>query len=168
MGISNMGGNMEGTPISVIRNDVRSDVRNDVINDSLQQPTDKINRIKKIVSKINKEDVEEKKQKKIKIPETDTDTEEIIVEKKKTKKKEIVEKESSFNYIDLLKDAGIIWVIYMILSINILKNFIAKYVKWINPNEEGVVPFSGIAVYGLILTLIFIITKFSLIKFDKY
>lgn len=164
MGISNMGGNMEGTPISMIR----KDVSNDVINDSLQQPTDKINRIKKIVSKINKEDIEEKKQKKKKIPETDTDTEEIIVDKKKTKNKEIVEKEYSFNYIDLLKDAGIIWLIYMVLSINILKNFIARYVKWINPNEEGVVPFSGIAVYGLILTLIFIITKFSLIKFDKY
>ena len=49
-----------------------------------------------------------------------------------------------------------------------IKNFIAKYITALNPNEEGVVTFKGVVVYGFLLALLYLITKFSLKHFDKY
>ena len=175
-----MGGNMEGTPISQLLNNAESiptRVKNNV----------NVNDIKYIVNKLNQEDKIEKEQKKNKYTKKDTDTEtdeldeEVIPDKKKKKKdnkknikiselnnsKQVTES-NRFKIPELIKDAGLIWVIYLVLSINIVKNFIAKYMSVLNPNEEGVVSFKGVAAYGLLLALLFLVVKFSLRHFDKY
>ena len=174
-GISNMGGNMEGTPITQLLNNVENIPK---------RVSNNVNDIKYIVNKLNQEDKLEKEQKKRKYvnKDTETDTDEVIIPEKKKNKKdnkkntktkkskdsdELTES-NNFKIPELIKDAGLIWIIYLVLSINLVKNFIANYMTVLNPNEEGVVSFKGVATYGLLLALLFLVIKFSLKHFDKY
>ena len=84
-GIGNMGGNMEGTPISQLLNDVNN------VSNIPARINNNINDIKQIVNRLNQEDKIEKEQKrKKKVIEKDTDTEtddQPIISEKKSKKK---------------------------------------------------------------------------------
>jgi len=59
----------------------------------------------------------------------------------------------------LLKDAIIILTIYIILSQAIVRDTIGKYVKQINPDDEGKFPFTGVLIYGIILATLFVLVK---------
>lgn len=186
-GISNMGGNMQGTPITQLLNNTKKD--------AIKNMSD----INKIVSQLNEENNEEKNNKKRKKVETDTDTDteenkKKIKKQKKQKKKEEdddyddyddyntdtkysdykVKKSKKGNNInktyifDLIKDGGIFIVLYIILSTGFVKTNIGKVLKVINPNEEGVVSLKGIASYGLVLVVLFMISKTGLVYFNKY
>ena len=188
-GISNMGGNMQGTPISQLLNDNDNNDNNDnndtnnTINVPIKVPK-QINDIKKLVNTINEKEQDEKnkKRKLKKIEYTDEDTDDIITSKKINKSKKIdtdtdeednkkdkkKNKNIAFQIPEIIKDTGLIWVIYLVLSINIIQKFIAKYMTSLNPNEDGVIPFKGVAAYGLILALLYLVIKFALKYFDKY
>ena len=168
-GIGNMGGNMEGTPISQLLNDVNN------VSNIPARINNNVNDIKQIVNRLNQEDKIEKEQKrKKKVIEKDTETEtddQPVISEKKSKKKlkeQKIKEDDRFKIPEIVKDAGLIWLIYLVLSINIVKNFIANYMTVLNPNDEGVVSFKGVAAYGLLLALLFLITKFGLKHFDKY
>ena len=60
---------------------------------------------------------------------------------------------------EILREPFLLLAIYLILSLQPVKEFIGKYIKYINPTSEGNVPFSGIFIYGLILTILFILIK---------
>ena len=85
-----------------------------------------------------------------------------IKEPKTSNNKDINEKKHFINSIfkthkQNIKDFLIIVVAYIILSTETARTFIGSYITSINPNEEGIVGFNGILIYGIILALLFII-----------
>ncbi len=166
--ISAMGG---GTPISQLRKDVavaksQKQIELDTYDahtDNYTTESDRNSHIKNLVEDINNE-IEDGKKKKVKVvKDTDTDTEEEKPKKKKSKN-------SFFNFTipEMVKDPILIWVIYMLMSQNFFKKLIGKYLTQINPNEEGVVSFTGIAIYGLVMVVLFTLIKFLLKQIKKY
>ena len=70
----------------------------------------------------------------------------------------------SINYVpDIIKDGIIIFVLFLILSQEISKSQIAKFLPQINP-PEGEVGMYGIVSYGLIFSLLFMIFKLIVSK----
>ncbi len=176
--ISEMGG---GTPISQLRKDVvksKSTLIEDIINNDTESTKSiKNNKIKFIVDDINNDsDIGPKKNSKKKYEDVEKDEEdeedENDEEDDKEKIKEKKKKKSdylNFSIPEMLKDPVLIWLIYMLMSQNFFKNLVGKYLTSINPNEEGVVTFSGVAMYGLILVALFTLIKFILkIILNKY
>jgi hypothetical protein len=60
-----------------------------------------------------------------------------------------------FNY----KDFIILFVLYFILSQEMIKDFFAKYFTSLNPDNEGRVGVQGVIIYGLILTVLFMVLR---------
>lgn len=58
-----------------------------------------------------------------------------------------------------IKDFILLFSIYFILSQDMIKDLFAGYFTCLNPDEEGKVGVKGIIVYGLILTIIFMLSK---------
>lgn len=178
MNISEMGG---GTPIGMLRKDVVEQQAKQMNEQHLRQYMDDRNididvqrqkdadAIDALINKINTDSDESKpKKKKLKSngkirtkksKDTDTDTDE---EKKEVK----VEKKSKFKLPfkipEFFRDPLLIWIIFILLSQNFIKQLIGKYVKQINPNEDGVVSFMGVVIYGLIFAVLFGLIKFLL------
>lgn len=182
MNISEMGG---GTPIGMLRKDVVEQQAKQMNEQHLRQYMDDRNidvdvqrqkdadAIDALINQINTDSDESKpKKKKTKLnrknkskkakdsdTETDTDADE---EKKEVK----VEKKSKFKLPfripEFIRDPLLIWIIFILLSQNFIKQLIGKYVKQINPNEDGVVSFMGVVIYGLIFAVLFGLIKFLL------
>jgi len=60
-----------------------------------------------------------------------------------------------FNYKDFL----ILFILYFVLSQDMIKDFFAKYFTSLNPDNEGKIGVQGVIIYGLILTILFMIIK---------
>jgi hypothetical protein len=164
--ISSMGG---GTPITQLRRDVASVSRPVSSNDELSRTeSERDENMKYIVEDINNNIDESKKKKSKNVSDTDTDTEESEKEQVKKKKKKSRNSSLGFNIPDMVKDPILIWLIYMLMSQNFFKKLIGNYVTLINQNDEGVVPLTGIAVYGLILVSLYTLIKFILKQLNKY
>jgi hypothetical protein len=185
--ISEMGG---GTPISHLRKDVantKATSIKDIINNDTESTKSikniKSNNMKHIVDDINNDSdigprkILKKTNKKDDMNEKDEDEEDKDDEAENSDDEEIKEKtkkKKKSNYLnfsipEMLKDPVLIWLIYMLMSQNFFKNLIGKYLTSINPNEEGVVTFTGVAMYGLILVALFTLIKFILkIILNKY
>lgn len=69
------------------------------------------------------------------------------------------------NILTELRGPIILLILYLILSTQTVKDFIGKYISQINPNDNGVVSFTGILIYGLILCVLFYIVNKYLPKF---
>jgi hypothetical protein len=158
--ISSMGG---GTPITQLRRDITSlPVSSSPPSPALSssgydEMNGEENKMKFLVDEINNDSDIGPRKKKVKTVYIETETEEQPDEKPKKKKKS-----SSFNIPEIFKDSILIWIIYMLMSQNFFKNLVGKYLTSINPNEEGIVTFSGIAMYGLVLVTLYILIKFIL------
>lgn len=63
--------------------------------------------------------------------------------------------DSGFDYKDFL----ILFILYFILSQEMIKDFFAKYFNCLNPDDEGKINIQGVIVYGLILTIFFMLVK---------
>lgn len=59
----------------------------------------------------------------------------------------------------MLREPLIIVVLFIILSQPIIRDNIAKYVRQINPDLDGKVPFVGILIYGIIFAVLFVVAK---------
>ena len=159
-------GNTDGTPIDILREDLKQleDINHD--NESV--------RIKKLVNDINDDlDIESEKStdKSIKVyskkksennADTDTDTDLDI----KSKSKKSSKKNKNTGLVDTLFDAVLLFVIYMLMSQHFIKSFIGTYISVINGNQDGVVSNFGVAVYGLIFIIIFILSKILVNKME--
>jgi hypothetical protein len=60
-----------------------------------------------------------------------------------------------FNYKDFL----VLFILYFVLSQEMIKDFFSKYFSSLNPDTEGKVGVQGVIIYGLILTVLFTIIK---------
>lgn len=60
-----------------------------------------------------------------------------------------------FNYKDFL----ILFVLYFVLSQEMIKDFFAKYFTSLNPDMEGKINVQGVIIYGLILTILYMIIR---------
>lgn len=60
-----------------------------------------------------------------------------------------------FNYKDFL----IIFILYFVLSQEMIKDFFAKYFSSLNPDYEGKIGIQGVIIYGLILTVLFMVIR---------
>ena len=58
-----------------------------------------------------------------------------------------------FNYKDFL----ILFTIYFLLSQEMIKDFFSKYFTSLNPDNEGKVGFQGVIIYGLILSVMYMV-----------
>ena len=70
---------------------------------------------------------------------------------------ETVELES--NYLKLFTEFIILLSLYVILSQGFVVTFAAKYIHQLNPTEEGTINLSGIIIYGLIITILFLVIR---------
>ena len=162
-----MGG---GTPIGVLRKDVQEKIQmiqpntkqNEYDNDQRRRDEDAID---ELINQLNTETDESQPKKKAnkvksnKKNKTNTDTDED-----KKQKKEVKNTKSRFPFKipEFIRDPLLIWVIFILLSQNFIKQLIGKYVHQINPGEDGVVSFLGVIIYGLIFAILFAIIKFLL------
>jgi len=60
-----------------------------------------------------------------------------------------------FNYKDFL----VLFILYFILSQEMIKDFFSKYFNCLNPDTEGKVGVQGVIIYGLILTVLFMLVR---------
>jgi hypothetical protein len=58
-----------------------------------------------------------------------------------------------------LKDPLILFAIYFILSQASVRQLFGKYISYINPDVEGIVSQMGVIIYGIIMVVLFMITK---------
>lgn len=83
---------------------------------------------------------------------TTDDEQEIIKPKKKAEK--LYDKIPEF-----LKEPLLILVIYIVFSLPFIRQAIGNNIKYINPSEEGEVPFIGIVIYGVIVVGTYMLIK---------
>ena len=58
-----------------------------------------------------------------------------------------------------VKDAVIIFVLFFLMSQDMIKDIFAQYFTSINPDEEGKVGAKGVIIYGVIFSVVFVIVK---------
>jgi hypothetical protein len=63
--------------------------------------------------------------------------------------------DSCFNFKDFL----ILFILYFILSQEMIKDFFSKYFTSLNPDDEGKVNIQGVIIYGLILTIFYMLIR---------
>jgi cation transport ATPase len=184
--------NMDGTPIEFLRQDLKSQQQNNKDDEtnysvgSIDTTSDIHNLVKEINTNIEskqKENNENKNENN-----TDTDTEESQKSEKSKKKKSKLtsnklknnsknnkknrkNKKRNFKksnlcntWEDYLYDFILLFIIFMLMSQEFVKNFIGSKIKIINVNDKGFVPFSGVVVYGFIFVTIFICMKILINK----
>jgi hypothetical protein len=108
----------------------------------------------------------------------DSDSESSSSRKKKKKKEKSVKEDiqdyveeknpvpSTNKYLSMvfdssfdIKDFLLLFTLYFLLSQNMIKDFFAKYFGCLNPDEEGKIGIQGVILYGLILTVLFMLLK---------
>lgn len=102
------------------------------------------------------------------------DNDSFTLHKKKSKNKKMVERfeeelDSKTNdakniFGDLLKspkfkDILILFVLFFLMSQEMVKDLFAKYFTSINPDETGKVGATGVVIYGIILAVLFVVVK---------
>ena len=80
-------------------------------------------------------------------------------EKEKEKEKEKEEEEEETDYLRLIIEFLLILTLYVILSQQFVVSFASEYIQHLNPTEDGSVSLTGVIIYGLILTLTFMIIR---------
>lgn len=58
-----------------------------------------------------------------------------------------------------IKDFIILFILYFLLSQDMIKDFFGKYFTSLNPKSDGAVDLTGVIIYGLILTTLFMIIR---------
>lgn len=92
--------------------------------------------------------------------ETDSDSSSDEEEKPK-KRKQKKTKKSSFNFSlpFWMHEPLIIFILYVVLSLDITRNMVGKYISILAPDEDGNIGIIGVMLYGIILCSVFIIIK---------
>ncbi len=152
-------GKIDGTPINLLRHDVAKKLNNNVVDDnesnysvgSIQTTTD----IKNLVNEINNDIKKKSTNKKNK------------TKKKYEKPKNTPDIYEDSIYEDSMYDGILLLIIYLLMSQEFVRNFVGRYIRTINNNAEGVVPFKGVVVYGIIFVLIFLSIRLAIYKISQ-
>ena len=57
------------------------------------------------------------------------------------------------------KEPLLFLAIYVVMSFATVREFLGTYITYLNPNEEGVVSFAGIIIYGVIMVSLFMMGR---------
>ena len=156
-------------------NSINSRINNNYKNDINDSYTDKYEDANSFNSSnllnVSKKNKKNKKNKDIINDTTNTDDMGDIIKKddiKKTIENFVIKNEniSTMGYVNWFfddcfnyKDFLILFILYFVLSQEMIKDFFSKYFNSLNPDEEGKIGISGVIIYGLILTVLFMIIK---------
>ena len=160
--------NYGGTPITQLRADLVEEV-----DEVMQTQVNSGSKIKNLMKDINSDEALTYKKKQIlsltdSESNTETDTEKKEVKKpkkdKRIKSTTIVKKTSRIPAY--LQDPLLIWIIFIIMSQNFFKQLVGKYIPYINPDEDCKVGFFGVAIYGFLFAVLFMVIKFIINKFN--
>lgn len=89
-------------------------------------------------------------------------TEEVIPSKNDS---DSIEENIHISKIPLsFREPLIFLMVYILLSLPVVKKFIGEYIKQVNPLSDGNVPVSGIIIYGIIMVCLFMIIRKFLVK----
>lgn len=166
-----MSGSTDGTPITLLRQDVAKKLNNDSENDieshysieSIKTTTDIKELVDEINNNIKNKNKNKKEKEKNKSKNTDNDTK--TIPNLDSDKKNKINKKTKSNIIeDSIYDGILLLIIYLLMSQGFVKNFLGRYIKIINVNSDGVVPFIGVFTYGLIFVLVFLSIRFFIHK----
>ncbi len=132
---------------------------------------------KEIISNLKDSNIDLSEERLSKKDDTDSESESISRRKKKKKSKSVKEDlqdyvedknpvPSTNKYLSMIfdesfdiKDFFLLLGIYFLLSQNMIKDFFGKYFTCLNPDDEGKVHVQGVIVYGLILTILYMLLK---------
>ncbi len=179
---------MDGTPITLLRPDIKEyNIRNNIQNNRehfVQNNTETMNSnteksydsthidpdMKKMLKQpSNSSNSETKKQIKTESSrKTDTETKTDSVSDTETETKPLKIKKEKKTFLQKISqyliDPVILFVIYVLMSQDFVKHTIGKYVTVINPDESGLVGIKGILAYGIVLVIIYNITRLIIHK----
>ena len=171
--------NTDGTPIGLLRNDLNNNVNNNDNKDndshysvgSIDTTTDIRNLVNEINTNIkSKKENDDKNNIDVNDINDINDISDISDTKKnneKTKNKKKKNNKYKVPMEDYLYDFVLLFIIFMLMSQDFVKNFIGSYIKIININEKGIVPISGVATYGVIFVTVFILSKIFINKISE-
>jgi hypothetical protein len=91
--------------------------------------------------------------------EIDTDTESTEIEEVNESKKNL-----STYFPDSVKEIVLLVILYVTLSSEFVKGNVGKYIKYINPRQDGTISMIGILIYGIMLASVFALSKRILLK----
>lgn len=69
-----------------------------------------------------------------------------------------------YSILSIGKEMILIIIIYVILSQGFVRRSIANYVPQLNPNTDGVIPFTGYVIYGSLLAILFVFFRYFVVK----
>jgi cation transport ATPase len=161
-------GNTEGTPITQLRQDL---VQNDAESHYSVESIKTSSEIREIVDDINKNNYNNKKSNLLDFNKDDKSTDSSDSERsyrKDKKKKRSKGKKCKQNLLeDSIYDGVLLLIIFMLMSQHFVKTFIGNYIKIINVNKNGVVPFFGVLTYGVIFVLVFLSSRLLIHKISQ-
>ena len=67
--------------------------------------------------------------------------------------------ECDHTYLKLIIEFVLLLTLYVILSQPFVVSFASKYIIQLNPSDDGVITMTGIIIYGLILTILFLVLR---------
>lgn len=116
--------------------------------------------IEQIKQRAKKNKLTSKIENKIDKYETDSDSSSDEEEKPKKRKQKKIKK-SSFNFSlpFWMHEPLIIFILYVVLSLDITRNMVGKYISILAPDEDGNIGIIGVMLYGIILCSVFMIVK---------
>ena len=163
--------NYGGTPITQLRADLIEEADKVI----MQTEVNSGSKIKNLMKDINSDEALTYKKKQILTltdsesnTETETETKKKEVKKpkkdKRIKSTTVVKKTSRIP--TYLQDPLLIWIIFIIMSQNFFKQLVGKYIPYINPDEDCKVGFFGVAIYGFLFAVLFMVIKFIINKYN--
>ncbi len=162
-------GNTQGTPITQLRQDLaQNDAESHYSVESIKTSSE----IRELVDDINKTNYNNKKSNLLDFDKKDDKSTESSESeksyKKDKKKKKSKSKKCKQNLLeDSLYDGVLLLIIFMLMSQHFVKTFIGNYIKIINVNKNGVVPFFGVLTYGIIFVLVFLSSRLLIHKISQ-
>lgn len=122
--------------------------------------------LKSVVDDITSDINDDKRNKRRSDTETEEETEEEVEENSSGEadrdKKEVIPMKK--RVVNFVKEPLLLWAIFMVLSQDFVKKLIGNYIESIVPDRDtGAVGFAGIAAYGLVLVISFVILKYLFI-----
>ena len=166
--------NTGGTPIGLLRKDLNNNVGKDDESHYSVGSIDTTTDIRNLINEINtnikskKENYKENDEKNNLDANDINDINDIKKDDdKKAKKRKNKNNKYKVPMEDYLYDFVLLFIIFMLMSQDFVKNFIGSYIKIININEKGIVPISGVATYGVIFVTVFIFSKIFINKISE-
>ena len=92
-----------------------------------------------------------------KVKNIESDTKIIITCENGYKEKEEIEENTTFSL--MLIEPILLLTLYVIMSQPFVVSMASKYVPQLKPSEDGTIGMTGIMVYGLILTILFLVIR---------